>query len=189
MGTRRQLRGVIALALRFMLFAPPCLGVWWLVLPAYAYFLGFVASVLLKYVINVPVASFRVFNTGILSDHGFLNTGTQIAFVVKGTPHEYDKLAYLTTNVAPFVALVLSTPGLGLRRRGKVIALGVAILVATHVAFIIIAYTMGRSEVSTAVGETFITLPLLLWIVLAYWEHLASYFTDVAAPKSKRPDK
>lgn len=185
MAKRGGFREIMTVAVRFFAFAPPLLAVWWLVLPVYAYAIAFAARLVLEYALNVPIDSFRVFNTGLLSDSGFLNTGTQLSFVVKGVARTFDKVAYLTTNVAPFAALVLATPGLGARRKGRIIAAGTAILAATHVAFIATAFTIGRNEITWALGEAFITLPLLLWIVLAYWEHLAGYFAELSGPGKK----
>ncbi|HEO71048.1 MAG TPA: hypothetical protein ENN80_07275, partial [Candidatus Hydrogenedentes bacterium] len=162
---------MISFAVRFVVFAPLCLVLWWLVLPVYARILGAVSSAILEYIANVPIESYDVSNTGLTNEKGILNTGTRLTFLLDdGTPRTMPGLGSLVTNVAPFVALVLATSTLTLLRRAKIIAIGLPVLFAAHVGFVLIAFLAGASEFSTALAQLFITLPFLLWIVLAYWE-------------------
>ena len=173
----RRTRNVALFAAKFAVCVPVCLIAWWLVLPAYVWCLGFVSQPVLRYVANVPVESFSVSNTGLTSPHGILNTGTRLNFVLE-EGQVSSKLGHLVTNVAPFIALVLATAGLTVRRRAKIVAVGTAILATAHVAFIFINFTLGATEISTGISQLFITMPFLLWIVLAYWDKLTFYFSD-----------
>ena len=187
MGKPARVKGVASFAARFVVFGPLYLVLWWLVLPAYARLLGLVTSAVLKYIANIPVESFGVSNTGLTNPSGILNTGTTLTFVVEGAPRTMPGLGSLVTNVAPFVALVLATSVLDIVRRAKIIGMGVPVLFVAHIAFIVVAFMAGASEFSTAIAQLFITLPFLLWIVLAYWDKLASYFfenQDKAEPKA-----
>ncbi|HPG67433.1 MAG TPA: hypothetical protein PLO37_11340 [Candidatus Hydrogenedentes bacterium] len=186
MGKPRRVRGVVSFAGRFIVFAPLCLVLWWLLLPYYAWCLGLVSSVILKYFLTVPVESFEVANTGLANREGILNTGTQLGFVIDGAPIVMPGLGGIATNVAPFVALVLATATISVRRRGKVILLGAPILICTHVLFIVMAAKTPETKVLHAIGQVFITLPFLLWLVLAYWDRINGYFSD--APSAKKTD-
>lgn len=184
MGQPTRARRIAAFAAKFAAIVPACLVAWWLFLPVYARFLGLVATLILKYINQVPIESFVVSNAGIANKAGLLNTGTALSFVVGGRQQTLPELGSVVTNVAPFLALVLATPRLGWKRRGLIIGIGVLILVVTHISFVLMAYLAGQSEVSMAIGQAFITLPFLLWIVLAYWDKASAYF----AKPSPSPD-
>jgi len=93
-------------------------------------------------------------------------------------------LGHLVANVAPFVALVLATPRMRLRRMLGVISIGVALIFISHLATLVIRpmaqgpVQMARTPLTTAVGFFSITLPFLLWIVLAYWGQLMAFLGE-----------
>jgi hypothetical protein len=175
--TRRG-KGVLIFAAKFAVIAPVCLVCWWLLLPYYALVLGWVSGAILKYIANVPVDSVAVSNTGISNPKGLLNTGSTLEYVIGGVSRGGFSVGYLVTNVAAFVALVLATAGLGITRRLRIVALGCAILAASHVGFILLAFLAGQSEFSTGIGQLLVTLPFVLWVTLAYWDQLTAYFAS-----------
>ena len=158
---------------------------WWLFLPYYAHFLGFAVGAILKYGFGVAVEGHGVSHYGLMSDAGLFNTGTRLSFKV-GEADLAMPVGYMVNNVAPFLALVLATPGLKALRRLKVASLGTAILVISHVSFIVFAFKMGPSKVGVAIGKFCITLPFILWIVLAYWERLVELL-DVVSSSAPEP--
>lgn len=184
MGKPTRIRTVVAFAAKFVVFVPVCLVLWWLFLPVYAWCLGLVTELILRYITQAPVESFGVGNTGLTNPDGLLNTGTQLSFTIGGRTRMLPELGSVVTNVAPFVALVLATPGLRLLRRSVIIAIGVAVLVVTHISFILMAFYAGQSEISMAIAQAFITLPFLLWIVMAYWDKLGAYLVPPKAPSA-----
>lgn len=187
-----RVRWVVFFAVKFAAFVPVCLVAWWLFLPIYAQCLGLVASAILKYIVNVPVESFRVSNTGITNPSGILNTGTQLIFGLQdGVERTLPGLGAVVANIASFTALVLATTGLGVGRRARILATGLAILIGTHVAFILFVFLMESAEISMAIGQLLVTLPFLLWIVLAYWDKLSAYLvdTDQATPGQSPQDR
>lgn len=160
------LRSVLFLVLGFAVLAPVCLYIWMnLLIPYYAGFVGHVSAGILR-VLGVAVDSVRVESGGVWNSHTKLYLSeNDFAF------------ALLTLNIAPYVALILASPGLGLARRAIVLAIGVLILSVCHVAFVVLAFYYRDSlreanQVPVAIGQLFITLPFLLWLVLAYWDKL-----------------
>lgn len=177
-------RGIALFALKFLAFVGPCLMVWWLVLPYYARALGALTGIGLKYVLNVPVEGVEVNNA---DPDAILNTGLQIIFLIKHRePARLPELAGLVTNIAPYVALVLATPGLALARRVRIIGAGAGILAACHLVFMVMAYRVGMTEISMALAQLFITLPFLLWIVLAYRDEIGAFFAEVDSQPQTR---
>jgi len=85
-------------------------------------------------------------------------------------------VGHLVTNVAPFIALVLATSDLGFWKRVKVLAIGISIIFVFHNLTIVLRFVAGRTTLPTAIGFIAITLPFLLWIVLAYWGKVIAYF-------------
>jgi hypothetical protein len=92
-------------------------------------------------------------------------------------------VALLVTNLPPYVALIFATAGITMKRRLLILFYGCAILCFFHIAFIVLAMRLASimtagSEIPTAVVQFFLTLPFMLWIVFAYWNKLAEFFTD-----------
>jgi len=110
-----------------------------------------------------------------------LNTETALAYsLANGREPTMHDIGQLVTNVAPFVALVLATSGLGVWRRLRIVALGFAIIFVFHGLTIVLRFQTVGSKLAlpNTVGFITITLPFLLWIVLAYWDKLVMYFGD-----------
>ena len=162
--------GTLLLCLKFVFLAPICLVAWLLVLPWYTWVLAYASEFILKYAAHYPIAAVEV--TGA----GFLNTGTTLTYTMNEHRLTMQDVGHLVTNVAPFVALVLATSGLGVWRRLKILAAGVGIIFVFHAATIVLRYAGGRTTLPTAIGFIAITLPFLLWIVLAYWDAVIAYF-------------
>ena len=166
------------LAAKFAVLAPICLVVWLLVLPVYAHVLGYAAAVIFRYALGYNITGVRV-DTG-----GFLNTDTALTFIRLDGESMMRNLGHLACNVAPFVALVLATPRLRLRRMLYLIGVGVIIIFISHLTTLVIRpltqgpVQMARPPLTTAVGFFSITLPFLLWIVLAYWDQLTSFLDE-----------
>ena len=164
-------RSAAILAGKFIVLAPICMVVWLLVLPVYAHVLAYAAGSVFRYGFGLNVMGIRV-NTA-----GFLNTDTSLTYTIMTTERELPELGHLVANVAPFVALVLATPRLKLGRRLRIIGIGTGLIFISHVATVVIRLVgrgpvMGRTPLSTTIGFASITLPFLLWIVLAYWGEL-----------------
>ncbi len=177
MATGTQGKSMAWLCVKFIVLAPICLVLWLLVLPKYTWLLGNASGLLLKYVFQYPIEGVEA------PAAGFLNTGTSLVYVMGGHRLTMEDVGKLVTNIAPYLALVLATSGLGAWRRARVIAIGVAIIFVFHAATIILRFTAGRTTLPTAIGFIAITLPFLLWIVLAYWDKVMAYLgTDDESP-------
>jgi hypothetical protein len=169
-------KSILWLCLRFIVLAPICLVLWLMVLPAYTWFVGHVAALFLRYIVQTPI------DDVIVTKAGLLNTDTQLAYVIGPRMPTMKDIGHLVTNIAPFIALVLATPALGVWRRLKILGIGIAIIFAFHAATIILRFVAGRTTLPTAIGFIAITLPFLLWIVLAYWDKLMAYLGSDEAP-------
>lgn len=163
--------GLPAFCLKFLAFVVVLVVVWWLLLPYYGQVLLQVTGVSLKYLLGVPIESGRI------EAGGLLNTGTTLIFSVEGHERRMH-IALLATNVPPYIALVLATAGIAWKRRLRILGYGCGILCFFHAAFITVALRwqdalMQASEIPTAMVQFFLTLPFMLWIVFAYWDHIA----------------
>lgn len=185
-------RATLFLCLKFLVLAPICLVLWMLLLPAYTWFLGNATGLFLKYVAQVPILAVVVGKAAegtatTLTDGPLVrffmiiaaNSRTELTFQMADRWPTMRDVALLVTNVAPFLALVLATPGLRILRRLRVFAIGFVFLFLTHAVTIVLRFMSGgRTELPTAVGFLSVTLPFLLWIVLAYWDKLIAYLGD-----------
>lgn len=177
MGRGARFSAIALFCARFAVLAPACLALWWwLVVPPYVWALGQVCAWTLIHVAGMPIEALKVTSAGIL------NTETILVFVVDSRDHPIA-VAHLVNNLPPFVILVLATSGLGVLRRLKVLGIGTGILVVCHAVFIVLVYVLAeRIEQApvwpVALGKFLLTLPFLLWIVLAYWEHVTAFFGD-----------
>lgn len=177
MASRSLGRDIVALALRFLILLPVCLYLWWQILPAYAWLIGQLgAGALIKW-FDVPITALRV------DPKGLFKSGTELLYFAEGAEKRLQ-FGMLATNVAPFVALVLATPGLTWSRRGKALILGCVFLALAHIGFLLTAYSVNRAELPVAFGQICITLPFPLWIALAYWDRI---MTLLGAPTNDQP--
>lgn len=153
----------VGLCARFLMFAPACLVFWLLLLPWYAGLVAHAAQLLLSAFFAAPLVDASVVSAG------FLNSATEIAFHnPEGRQLVMKNVGHLVANVAPFLALMLATPGISIPKRVATIGQGVVILFIAHMLTLMLRYGFGRSSLTTAIGFVSITLPFLLWIVLAW---------------------
>ena len=102
-------------------------------------------------------------------------------------------------NLIAFLALVLSTPRLGLARRAIGLLVGFVILVLSHVAFSYVLYREGRLGYGPVLVNISDALPLALWVVIApgfVWETMRQVGSrvglrspDQEAEESENPDR
>lgn len=167
MADEPHLRRVMLFAARVIVIAPLVLALWWLFMPVYAWLVGQSAALFLKAVEGYPIL--RV----IIKASGFLNTDTSLGFDL-GDRVPTTPVSWVVTNMSVYITLVLATRRLNWRQRARALGIGGAILAATHVTHLIVFFTFAKAivrhpQIPTAVAQIFITLPFLLWIVLAYW--------------------
>jgi len=171
-------RSVAILTAKFVVLAPICLVVWLLFLPVYAHILGHAAAGIFHYGLGYEILEVKI------RAAGFLNTDTSLTYRLADREVTMPGLGHLVGNVAPFVALVLATPRMRLRRMLGVIGIGVALIFISHLVTLVIRpmvrgpVEMARTPLTTAVGFFSITLPFLLWIVLAYWGQLMAFLGE-----------
>ncbi len=161
------IRPIARFAIRFLLASLLLVPLWWIAVPAYGWLLVQGCGTLLRSLFGMNITA------GNIEVAGIMNTESLLTLYVGERPTSM-KFVQLITNVPPFIALVLATPGLTLRRRAIALILGCAILCGGHALFIIIALRFVAAfqhgtEIPTAVAQFFLTLPFLLWIMLAYW--------------------
>jgi hypothetical protein len=149
---------------------------WWLAIPAYGYAVAQLSAGILVNALGVPVEGAWAV------PHGILNTESVIVFLFGGREIPFP-IVKLVTNMAPYLALVLATPRLGVLRRLVILFTGALILAIGHVAFVVLAFHFRQDiakapDVPLALAELYLTLPFVLWIVLAYWGKIARYLTE-----------
>ncbi len=165
---------ILAFLLRFALLVPVCLILWWLVMPYYGWLIGQIAAQFMG-LFGERITTVRIEVAGILNTETLLTLES-----ASGT--QSDMIGSVVTNTAPFIALVLATAGLTIKRRFQVMAAGAAILMASHIIYLVwavaVAPNVGESpELPIVVAQIFITMPFVLWIVLAYWRTLLELMT------------
>ena len=173
---------VIIFFARFTVLIIVCLPLWWLMMPHYALCIGRIVAVMVSHTTPMSIEAVSVSNAG----DAPLNTGTALHFTIGGIDRTLPDVGQIFTNIAPFVALVLATAGLGFLRRLKVLGIGCAVLVATHIVFLWLMFILmahGQRDMRIPLGQFFLTLPFPLWILLAYWNKIASFFKE-DAPKA-----
>ncbi len=169
--------------LRFLALALLFVPVWWLMAPYYGWLLVQSCGLLLRDVWSMPLTA------GHIEPQGILHTESVLVFYL-GEQATRMQFVKLITNLPPFVALMLATPGLGARHRLIATLLGAALLCVGHVLFIVLALAFAptlqrHTEIPTALAQFFLTLPFLLWIVLAYAHTLSKPRREKAAPQPR----
>ena len=150
---------------------------WWKVQPAYAGLLGWITGALLTHVAGIPIDSTYVE----VDPAGVLSTKTILFFVMGQEDNPNIDMASIVANIPPYWALVLATPGLAVKRLIKVLLIGTGILGAGHVIFLVLMFRFGhliQPEIPTAIALFLMTLPFMLWIVLAYWDKVVLLFEE-----------
>lgn len=169
---RRKLATLLQFCRTFLELTIILSVIWWLLLPQYGYALAQLSGGVLLNALQVPVEAARI------EPYGILNTESYLVIVVNGRPLSFP-IALLVTNMAPYLALVLATPGLRLFRRLFILVFGAGLLMAGHITFIVLALYFREQiaaapNIPTAVAQFYLTLPFLLWIILAYWGKIAA---------------
>ena len=162
-------RNILRLCLQFIVLAPVCLVLWLLALPAYTWLVGQAAFPILKHLFHYPLLGVSV------TKAGFLNIETSLSYAMGEVVRTMPDMGHLLTNIAPYIALILATPRIRPLKRLGILLAGTGIMFVFHVATIVLRFTAGRTSLPTAIGFIAITLPFLLWIVLAYWDKLIAY--------------
>lgn len=179
-------RSAVLLVARFLLLAPLCLVLWLLILPYYVEILANVTALLLSW------TGYGTVEAGVKAA-GFLNTETSLSFTFPNRSLTMPGVGHLLANMAPFLALVLATPRMKATRRMLVIGAGTIAIFLSHLATLIMRlpgpgdFQTGRTPFTTAVGFFSITLPFLLWIVMAYWGQLKAFLGEDRT--QKEPDE
>ncbi|MBI2424061.1 MAG: hypothetical protein HYV27_14620 [Candidatus Hydrogenedentes bacterium] len=170
------IRDLFLFCAKFLVLVAPLTALWWWLLPHYGWLLIQAGGGILRFVLGVPILAGRIDPAGIL------NTASVMIFDVAGEEVK-AKITVVITNVPVYWALIFATPQILPRRRALILLGGSALLVAGHIAFIVYAIRFGSavgaaSQIPTAVVQVFITLPFLLWIILAYWDKLVGAFNE-----------
>ncbi|MEK7794402.1 MAG: hypothetical protein AAB353_07725 [Candidatus Hydrogenedentota bacterium] len=169
-------RGILFFFLRFALIAPVGLYIWWAyLLPPYAWLVGQGSGVLVNLLRGGPVLAMKI-----ETDENFvLHAKSFITFTEAYRIRQFD-VAYLVDSFPAYIILVLATSGLGLWRRLRVLFIGSTIILAGNVTYVSIMYFQHHPPGANtyALGQFWLTLPFILWIVLAYWDRLGQFFGD-----------
>ncbi len=185
MTRRHPGAGVLWFLAKFCVIAAVLLLGWWIVQPHYVALIGKLAGVAIVYVGGVSIDGSIVE----VDESGVLNTRTSLVYLQADRRYPINA-SFLIANLPTYVALVLATGGLGWKRRVRALAVGGAILVLGHITFIAVMFTFAREvqsapEIPTAFGMFIMTLPFLLWIVLAYWDKVVELFENADERKQK----
>lgn len=161
---------------------------WWKVQPLYVGFVGQISSAILRFIARIPIEAMRVE----VDPAGVLSTETILVYVLDRRSYPIE-IAYLVANIPPYFALVLATGGLGIKRTLTVLGIGLAVLIAGHATFLVLVFVFSRQiqeapEVPTAIGLFLLTLPFILWIVLAYWDRLGTLFEEAEEDDGEQKD-
>lgn len=174
-----SLRGPFLFCLKFALIAPICMALWWWkLLPPYTWVLGQLSGGIINLFAEQPIEGMSV----VPNPEGVLSSDTSLVYMVGGLERGLE-VSDLVNSAVPFVILVLATGGLGVWRRIRILALGSIILFCGQAIFIVFFFLFAKQisesqEIGTALGQFFLTLPFAMWIVMAYWDRLVSYFGD-----------
>lgn len=186
MGKEHRIRATLLFCAGLMAAMPLFLVLWGYLLPAYGALLGHVTGALISVFQGTTVADV------VVEPHGLFNTQTVLAFVIPGHTPRLN-IGALVFNIPPFLALMLLSPGLPLRRRFWSTVVGVVILCVGHTLYIALAFRYASAiakapEIPTALGELFLTLPFLLWIILGYGDRLGRRAGDAEKPSQAEPE-
>lgn len=183
MSAARRLGGLLFFVVRFLVLAVVLVIGWWAVVPYYGWVIAQISGSIAHFALGM-----KIFAVGyILEPDTVLNTGTRIFFQVPAPDKPYAQLempvALLVTNLAPYVALVLASAGITLRRRVIVLLYGGAIIVSGHILFITILLRFQdalkqHSEIATSTIQLFLVMPVILWVWFVYSEKIGAYLEE-----------
>ena len=115
---------------RFLIAAPICLVLGWLLSPPYIWVVGQCAGSIWRFLLHAPVEAMHV------KSQGILNTGSLLVYVVSGHERELP-IVPLVTNLPSYIALVMATVGLTIKRRLVITGLGSANLFVSHIVYVV----------------------------------------------------
>jgi hypothetical protein len=178
-----QPKNILVFIGKFTVIAPLTLALWWTIIPQYAWFLGQLAGFTLTHLVGMPIDALKV----VTEESAVLNTDTSIEFMYRDQRFPFH-IASIVNNLPPFLVLVLASPGIGWRRMTRAIAIGLPVLIAGQVFFVVYAFRFAiqiseNPQVPTAFGLFLMTLPFMLWIVLVYWEKVSEYLNALDGDK------
>lgn len=173
---------------KFAAAAPVCFLLWWGGVPesyggvmeGYVWIVGQTAGGLLVGLFGAPITLLEIVTEGVM------NSRSSLSYSLANGHTVTLPIEPLVMNLPSYVALTLSTAGLGWKRLAAITAGGSAILFATHIVYVTMVFQFGAwlSE-WPQLPEILITLPFLLWIVLAYWRHIRPFFSG----QEEEPDR
>lgn len=170
--------------IRAVFIGPIAWVLWWNTLPGYAWTIGQLSGITINALSSETIVALRTFT----EPYHYFNTGTSIIFETSTNEFPFA-IVPLIAGVPAFTVLMLSTPGLAMKRRLISICAGIAALLAGQIAFISSAFifreAMGSSpEIPTALGLLLMTLPFPLWIA-GTWPDATN---DSETPTPTAPD-
>ena len=170
-----RLTGILLFAIKFAVAATLCTTLWWLVTPSYLHVMGRIVALCLR-VTGVDVQGVSVQVAGILNTDSLLIFSIRTELGIK--PAEIPAVS-LAMNIPTYVSLVLATAGLALKQRANKLFLGLAILVASHIFYVLLVFWMGsHAPAARSIPAMIVMLPFLLWIVLVYWQQIAGLLLE-----------
>lgn len=180
--------GVVWFLAKFSVIVAVLLVGWWTIQPQYVRAIGKISGVAIVYVGGVSIDGFVVE----VDESGVLNTRTSLVYLQDDRRYPIN-VSFLIANLPAYIALVLATTGLGWKHRASALFIGSSILILGHIVFLAVMFTFAREvqsapEVPTAFGMFIMTLPFLLWIVLAYRDKIIELFEGGDTPK-KNPEQ
>ena len=170
----------LVLLAKFFAFVPIVATLWWFIMPVYLHIAGETSAWTLRTMFARPLDGASVERDSRDRTPSALSMPVLVYHNNEARIPLRDAWS-LAANVVPFIALVLATPGLGMKRILRVLATGFAILAAGHIVYLVLIVLFAgniakASQVPTAVAQAFLTLPFLLWIVLAYGRQTRALF-------------
>lgn len=195
MSAARRLGSLLFFVVRFLVLAVVLVICWWAMVPYYGWLLAQISGSIAHFVLGMNILAVGT----ILEPETVLNTGTWIFFRLPAADRPYQELkmpvALLVTNLAPYIALVLASAGLALRRRLLVLLYGCSIIIGGHILFITILLRFQdalkqHSEIATSTIQLFLVMPVILWVWFVYSEQIGAYLEEAeqakAAPGGKK---
>ncbi len=160
-------------ALRFLGVAVLSLALMGLLLKPYAHLLRWVVAAALNW-----FATFGITASAVEGDWFKVTLSFTVKDSIKTMP-----AGFVAINLAAFVALVGATPGIGLRRVVRSLALGCGVFFVWHVIQLLILLVAGvtmnlasPTGVARFLATISVVLPFALWLVLVRPPFLLEYF-------------
>jgi hypothetical protein len=158
--------------LRLAVLLPVMVAAGWLATPYYVWIIGNLTAATFNFLVLNPIQGVRIE----VAPEAVLRSSVHLVYVTKEGAYPMNAGA-LTGNLAPYLAMVLATPGITGRWRWRALWRGTLALVVTHMALIFGLFAIRDRvaetiEIASGVSVFLLTLPFVLWIALASWEVL-----------------